>query len=143
MSIFGLPLIMFRVPVEDDDMSDFQYLSRVARGELPTGIIVNLSNDSIFTVIMGTVPAGKDWYLINWSISYDNIVSMIELEYPTGTIIDGTIAGIQSSKNYNGVAQGNKITAGQTITITTTAPINKSQNIAILQVDAGASLVIP
>ena len=40
MSIFGLPLIMFQVP-EVDDMGDLEYLSRIANGELTSGVLKN------------------------------------------------------------------------------------------------------
>jgi len=143
MSIFGLPLILFKVE-DEDDMNEIEYLARVAKGDLPTGELVTIINSASASSVVGTVPTGKDWYLINWSSTLlvgGNV--RLELEYPTGTSVDGSTSSVDNGSQYNGIVRGLKLTAGQTVTVFKNGNVGNNTNVFILQVDTGASITIP
>jgi len=143
MSIFGLPLIMFQVEEEDeDDMGDLEYLSRIANGELSSGVLKNFQNINANpnTTIIATVPGGKDWYLMGWSVSMDNANTQISLQFPAGNVVDSTRTGTTNEDNYIGIAKGNKATAGQDISRELESTVNSNRlNLFILEVDTGVS----
>ena len=142
MTMESLPEILFR-PGEEKDMGDMEYTARIANGELSTGILVPLTSriqNGPATAVMGTVPVGKDWYLLKYSFS--NLSGQVQLEYPTGTVVadDTVLASGVATASVNAVS-GLKLTAGQTIThrlIGGGGDIT-SINLLILQVDIGTS----
>ena len=138
----GLPLILFQAG-EEDDLNEFEYLASVARGDLPTGILVPIVNFQTGTIVIGTVPTGKDWYLIGWDVSAASTNANIILEFPTGTNVAGMRADDGSSTALAGVPKGLKIVDGNTITILRSATISNIVSVFILQVDTGASIIIP
>jgi len=124
---------------EETDMGDLEYLSRIANGELTSGVLKNFISNSETTAVIATVPGGKDWYLMGWSILQDGGVSSVStLEFPTGTSIDTNKSGGEDLV-YNGIAKGNKITAAQTVTINSTVTVGKQVNLFVLEVDTGVS----
>lgn len=140
-TIYGLLNHLNDTPLDVvSDMGDLEYLARIANGELSSGILVNLFSSASGTILMGTVPPGKDWYLMGWSVTFNSIPNgIIKLEYPTSTIIETTTNNDSSDIVYVGISKGHKLTAGQTITVSASSNINKGQNIFILEVDIGQS----
>ena len=139
MTMVGLPLILFQVEGEEDDMGDLEYLARIANGELSTGVLKTFIGVAAGSQTIATVPTGKDWYLMAWSVIQDNLASVSELEFPTGTAIDSNKTGTTTEAVYNGIAKGNKIVADDTVTITTSTTVAKQINLFVLEVDTGVS----
>ena len=125
-------------------LSEFEYLARVARGDLPNGVLKEFQNSANGTGVIGTVPAGKDWYLVKWSVTIGALLDVdIDLEYPTGTKVDSTRSNLASALVYPGIAKGFKIVATDTVTIVRGSAISNVANMTILEVNTGDSIVIP
>lgn len=124
-------------------MGDLEYLSRIANGAITSGVLKNFTISGSGTTLIATVPGGKDWYLMGWSVTMDNVSSDPVFEYPTGTPIDGTRSETSVNIVYNGIAKGNKITATQTVSFVAAGGVSHVVNLFVLEVDIGVSPEIP
>jgi len=129
--------------IGEDDMGDIQYLARIANGELTGGTLVMLKGTSNTTQILGTVPALKDWYLMNGSMVAVGVANgNISVEYPTSGDVVMEINNGQTTSQTSVVATGigKKITAAQTITITKAGAATSTVTLLeILEMDVGVS----
>lgn len=156
-----IPLLVARL-IGEEDVGDFEYVSRIANGELTGARLLTIKGEATRTtvgttaVVIDTVPAGKDWYLLDFNYFFDEPggVATATVEFPTGTVIETytqeTVVGSNQNTNTAGflksIARGFKAVAGNTITVNAiVASINSGtakitiESMLILEVPTGTS----
>ncbi len=154
MSIFGLPLILFKLPsgaVADDEMSDFQYLA-IKKFLDKLKRVSTITTTSTDTTVLATLTASgaHDLYLAKANITFNTQAGGSEIQIDlkaNGVVIDSYVVRLSSTSeldaDHDFTISGEKVTTGQTFTVVATliGGVSTKFNATILgwEEDTGAS----
>lgn len=135
----SLPTILFQAR-EDKDMGDLEYLSRIANGELLTGVLKTFIGISSSSETIATVPGGKDWYLMGSSLVAPGVSNgTIQVNFGSTKIFDLENDNTNFKTVIQGEIKGIKITAGATIATIKGQSSSSKTTIQVLELDIGTS----
>ena len=131
---------MFQVPEADEEMGDLEYLSRIANGELATGVLKTFIGIAPGSETIATVPSGKDWYLMGSVFTGLGVANGdTTVNYGSTKIFDQNHGTVGIEVVVQGEIKGIKITDGDTITTTKAVSSDTKTTIEVLEVDVGVS----